>query len=118
MKPQNTYRNVPKEQHEASEKKASGWRLQWNNNWLLRMLPYIVYVAFFGIIYIANRHYTERMVRRITKLKKEVEELRIDYTTLNASFMRERNEDNILQKAESIGLGERKKTQYKVHLEE
>lgn len=116
MRPQNTYKNTPKvEEKPASSKKSIS--IQFDNNLLLRLLPYIIYVAFFGIIYIANRHYTERMVRQITKLKADVEELRIDYTTLNSEFMQERNQDNILLQAERLKLGERNKTQYKIKLE-
>ncbi|MGF1533025.1 MAG: FtsL-like putative cell division protein [Bernardetiaceae bacterium] len=117
MRVQNTYRNLPKATAEESlSGKGKSWDFRWDNAWMLRMLPYIIYIAFFGIIYIANRHYTERSVRAITQLKKEVEELRVDYTTLNADFMYERAEDNILLRVKDLELDQRNKTQYKIQL--
>ncbi|MEM6297743.1 MAG: FtsL-like putative cell division protein [Bacteroidota bacterium] len=117
MKPQNTYRNLPK-QSAAEKPSPAGSSFQFDSSKVLKILPHIIFVAVFGIVYIANRHYTERMVRQITKLKAQVEELRVDYTTLNAAFMQERNENNILLKAKQLDLKGRNKTQYKIKLED
>ncbi len=117
MKPQNTYRNQPK-QTTAGKSAPTNSGFRFDSRKVLKLLPHIIFVAVFGIVYIANRHYTERMVRQITKLKAEVEELRVDYTTLNAAFMQERNENNILLKAKQLDLKGRNKTQYKIKLED
>ena len=37
-------------------------------------MPYMAFVAFLGILYIANSHYAERNLRKIQILEKEYEE--------------------------------------------
>ncbi|MTI20227.1 hypothetical protein E1176_04270, partial [Fulvivirga sp. RKSG066] len=44
----------------------------------VKYLPYILFIAVVGIFYIGNSHYAEKTVRKIDKLKKEVEDLRAD----------------------------------------
>ena len=41
-----------------------------------RYLPQLLYVIFLGILFIANSHYTDRMNKKHSRLKREVEDLR------------------------------------------
>jgi hypothetical protein len=103
----NTYRNKPK----SEKKNRDGWMnfdFNFDNGLALKLLPYIMYVLFFGIIYIANRHYTERNVRKISKIRKEVDDLRIDYTTLKSDYMNATKHSEVLKKVKSLGLSESK----------
>src|SRR3569623_1175380 len=51
-----------------------------------RALPFILYVALLGMIYIANRHLAERNIRDIDKLTKEVRELNWEYKITQADL--------------------------------
>lgn len=103
----NTYRNRPK----SEKKKRENWTnfdFNFDNGLALKLLPYIVYVLFFGIIYIANRHYTEKNVRKISKTRRQVEDLRIDYTTLKSEYMNATKHSEVLKKVKPLGLNESK----------
>ncbi|RRN76654.1 hypothetical protein EIM50_23600, partial [Pseudoxanthomonas sp. SGD-10] len=50
-------------------------------------LPFIVFLAFLGMIYIGNRHTAENNIRKIDRLNKEVKELSWDFKTLKAELM-------------------------------
>ena len=103
----NTYRNKPK----SEKKRRDTWAnfdFNFDNGLALKLLPYIVYVLFFGIIYIANRHYTERNVRKISKIRKQVDDLRIDYTTLKSEYMNATKHSEVLKKVRKQGLAESK----------
>jgi cell division protein FtsL len=80
----------------------------------MRILPYFLYVAFFGIIYIANTHYAERNIRKINKLKAEVDELRLDYTTLKSEYMLAGKRTEVAKKAARLGIEESNKPPYKL----
>lgn len=72
-------------------------------------IPKMLFLAVLGIIYIANAHLGERMVRQTTKLEAEVEKLRATYTTLKAdydAFAGKKAE--IAKRADSLGLVEGK----------
>lgn len=69
-------------------------------------IPYVLFVAFIGVLYIGNSHYSDRVSRNYDALKKEVEDLRADYTTLKAEYMYESKQSEVEKKVKNLGLGE------------
>lgn len=74
----------------------------------LKYLPKIIWITLLIILYIANAHYTEKTIRKIDKLKYEVEDLRTDFTTLKASYMYESKQSEVARKVTPLGLEESK----------
>ena len=58
-----------------------GAQLVFNN------LPFILFVGFLAIIYIANAHYAEKNIRRIQELQTEVQDLKREYNSLQSEIM-------------------------------
>ncbi|MEJ2004906.1 MAG: FtsL-like putative cell division protein [Cyclobacteriaceae bacterium] len=50
-------------------------------------MPKVLFVTALVIFYIGNNHYADSTIRKIDKLKVEVEDLRADYTTLKSDYM-------------------------------
>lgn len=71
-----------------------------------RMMPYIIYIAMLGMIYIANRHFAEKNIRSIDKLSKEVKELSWDFKTLKADLMLKSTQSEVARLADTLGLKE------------
>ncbi|MEQ9405073.1 MAG: FtsL-like putative cell division protein [Cyclobacteriaceae bacterium] len=76
----------------------------------VRFLPQILFLAFLCLLYIGNRHYTEKKVRSISTLEEQVEDLRADYTTLKAEFMYESKQSEVAKRAAELGLKESKES--------
>ncbi|WP_423149054.1 FtsL-like putative cell division protein [Rubrolithibacter danxiaensis] len=70
------------------------------------MLPFIIYLAFLGMIYIGNRHFAEKNIRDIDKLSKEVKELSWDYKTLKADLMLKSTQTEVAKQVDTLGLKE------------
>jgi len=70
------------------------------------MMPFIIFIAFLGMVYIGNRHFTERNIRNIDKLNKEVQEMRWDYKTLKADLMLKSTQTEVAKKVDTLGLRE------------
>ncbi|WP_069661017.1 FtsL-like putative cell division protein [Arcticibacter eurypsychrophilus] len=70
------------------------------------MMPFVIFIAFLGMIYIGNRHFTEKNIRSIDKLNKEVKELSWDYKTLNADLMLKSTQTEVAKKVDTLGLKE------------
>jgi hypothetical protein len=51
-----------------------------------KALPFILYLAFLGMVYIANKHLAEKNIRLIDKLGKEVKELNYDFKSAKATW--------------------------------
>ena len=71
------------------------------------MMPFIIFIAFLGMVYIGNRHFTEKNIRNIDKLNKEVKEMRWDYKTLKADLMLRSTQTEVAKKVDTLGLKER-----------
>jgi len=70
------------------------------------MMPFIIFIAFLGMVYIGNRHFTEKNIRNIDKLNKEVKEMRWDYKTLKADLMLRTTQTEVAKKVDTLGLKE------------
>jgi hypothetical protein len=65
-------------------------------------LPFILFIAFLGMIYIGNRHSAENNIRKIEALKKEVKELSWDFKTLKADLMFQSRQTEVIIKVDSL----------------
>lgn len=71
---------------------------------LLRNMPFILFLGFLAIVYIANSHYAERNVRQIQTLQKELKELRWQYMSLQAENMFNSKRTEIVNRVKVDGL--------------
>lgn len=69
-------------------------------------LPYLCFLAFLGMVYIANSHFALNNVRRIDKLNKEVKELRWEYKSLKADLMFKSKLTEVAKKVDTLGIKE------------
>jgi len=71
-----------------------------------RALPFVLYVAFLGMIYIGNRHLAEKNIRKIDKLTKEVKELSWGYKVAKADMAFKSTLDQVAQRTDTLGIKE------------
>ena len=71
-----------------------------SNNYVIK----IFYVLFFVLIYIGNQHFVEKKISEITKMEKEVEELRTYFITIKNNYMFSKKESEVLKRVKKIGL--------------
>lgn len=83
-----------------------------------RFTPYALFLAVMGIIYIGNRHFSDRMIREIDRMEAEVEDLRADFTTLKADYMFASKQSEVARKVKRIGLQETRVPPYKIVVNE
>jgi PhoPQ-activated pathogenicity-related protein len=69
-----------------------------------KALPFILYVAFLGMLYIANRHLSEKNLRTIDKLTKEVKELNWDYKSTKADLAYKSTLTEVAKRVDTLGI--------------
>jgi hypothetical protein len=69
-------------------------------------LPFVLFLAFLGMIYIGNMHMAEKNIRDIDKLSKEVKELSWDYKTTKADLAYKSTLTEVIKRADTLGLKE------------
>ncbi|HMN90281.1 MAG TPA: FtsL-like putative cell division protein [Saprospiraceae bacterium] len=76
----------------------------WSEDLILKNLPFVLFLGFLALIYIANAHFAERNVRRIQTLQKEIKELRWHHRSLQADIMFRSKRSQMQQKVKDQGL--------------
>ncbi len=87
-----------------------------NDGTPIRYVPYFAFLTVLGLIYISNNYYSDKMMRKINALDKEVEILRIDYSTLKYEYIYSSKQSEIAEKVKQYGLIENQKPAYRIPL--
>ena len=83
-----------------------------------QLLPFFIFIAFLGIVYIGNRHFAENNIRDIDKLSKEVKELSWDFKTLKADLMLKSTQTEVAKQVDTLGLIEPNEPPMKIVINE
>lgn len=76
----------------------------WSSELILKNLPFVLFLGFLAVIYIANAHYAERNVRKIQVLQREIKELRWYYMSLESEIMYNSKRSEMIEKVKPEGL--------------
>lgn len=72
----------------------------------VKVLPFLFFITFLAICYIANGYQTEKLVRRLYKTTNEVKELRSEYITTKSNLMYISKQSQLAKATEKLGLKE------------
>ncbi len=81
-------------------------------------LPFVLYVALLGMIYIGNRHLAETNIRDIDKVTKEVKELSWDYKSTKAELAFKSTLSEVQKRADTLGVKESLQPPQKIVVQE
>lgn len=81
-------------------------------------LPFVLFLALLGMVYIANRHLAEKTIRDIDKVGKEVKELSWDYKTTKAELAFKSTLTQVAKRADTLGVKESVQPPIKIRAKE
>jgi cell division protein FtsL len=102
--------NKPKKKKKASKFSRSLANI-FSGNFLSKdnvvsFLPFIFFMTFMGILYIANGYYAEKVVRDLHKTGNEVKELRSEYITIKSELNYKSKQSQVAQATAEIEVYE------------
>ena len=68
-------------------------------------LPFLLFLGFLAILYIANAHRSEKKIRSIQAMQMEMKEIKAKYLSLQSGIMVESKFTELSKKVEPMGLG-------------
>lgn len=74
--------------------------------WIVKNIPFFLFLAVLAVLYIYNGHYTDKVVRNISKTSKELKELQYEYKTLKSEVMFRSKQSELAKAVEPFGLKE------------
>jgi hypothetical protein len=72
----------------------------------MRYLPFVLFIAFLGLCYIANGYYAQSKDRELDKLNGEIKELRSQYVIAKSKLMYISKESEVSRIASPMGIKE------------
>ncbi|MBI9063450.1 MAG: hypothetical protein JEZ14_15820 [Marinilabiliaceae bacterium] len=69
-----------------------------------KQMPFIVFISFFGFLYIGNHYRTEELMREVATLNKDLKELRYEAITTSSELMYMSKQSEVLKKIKVSGL--------------
>ncbi len=97
---------------EAAEDKAAfkevkkNWRRWFNYRWIVRNVPFFLFLSLLAIIYIYNGHNADKTVRNINKVSKQLKELQYEFKTLKGEVIFRSKQSEIAKTMVPFGLKE------------
>ncbi len=82
-----------------------------------QIIPYFLFLALLGFIYISNRQNSESKIRQLTLWNKEIKELKWKYTGIQADWMLLTKQSQIATSVLSLGLKESVKPPFIIRVE-
>ena len=100
----------PKKKKEASQFSKSMANI-FSGNFMSKdnvvgFLPFIFFLTFIGILYIANGYYAEKIVRDLHKTGNDVKELRSEYITIKSDLNFKSKQSQVAQATEALEIYE------------
>ena len=77
-----------------------------NYQWIVKNVPYFLFLSLLAIIYIANGHYADNTIRNINKTTRQLKEQEYEYKTLNGKLMFQNRLSEVAKATAAIGLKE------------
>ena len=77
-----------------------------DRNQIVNNMPYILFLTFLVILYIANSYYAERIIRDIDKTKTEMKEKSAEFISTRSQLMYKSKQSEVADAVESLGLKE------------
>ena len=91
-----------------SKKKRSrlNWKRWFNYQWIVKNIPFFLFLAVLAILYIYNGHYSDNTIKNINKTSTELREMQFEYKTLKSEVMLRSKQSELAKAVEPLGLKE------------
>ena len=75
-----------------------------HGQWIVRHVPFALFLSVLAVLYIANGHYTDNTIRNIGNAQQDLKQLQYMYKTLKAEVMYRSKESELSKAVEPLGL--------------
>lgn len=77
-----------------------------NYQWIVRNVPFFLFLSLLAVLYIANGHYADNTIRDINKTTRLLKEQEDEYKSLNGKLMFQNRLSEVSKEVDTIGLKE------------
>jgi hypothetical protein len=82
------------------------WRRFFNYRFIVKNIPFFLFLAVLAVIYIYNGHYADKMARKIAASEKNIKELEYEYKSIKSEVIFRSKASELVKAVEPLGLRE------------
>ena len=94
--------NIPEQ---ATARKAD-WKRFLSHQWVVKNIPFFLFLAVLAVFYIYNGHYEDKMTRKIGATEKHIKELEYEYKTIKSEVIFRSKASELVKAVAPLGLKE------------
>ena len=83
-----------------------GWKKFLSHKWVVKNIPFFLFLAALAVLYIYNGHYADKLVRKISTTEKHIKELEYEYKTIKSEVIFRSKSSELIKAVEPLGLKE------------
>ncbi len=91
---------------ERNNNKKADWRKIFGHEWVVKNIPFFLFLAVLAVLYIFNGHYDDKVTRKISTTEKHLKELQYEYKTLKSEVIFRSKASELAKAVEPLGLKE------------
>lgn len=84
--------------------------------WITGNLNFFLFISVLAVVYIANGHMADKVIRNINKTQNDIKELQYQYKTIKSEVMYKSQEVQVLKAVEPLGLKISKEVPKRINL--
>ena len=84
------------------------WKKIFNYKFIVRNIPFFLFLSVLAVLYIFNGHYADKLVRKISASEKNIKELQYEYKTVQSDVIFRSKASELVRAVEPLGLRELK----------
>jgi hypothetical protein len=73
-------------------------------NWVQKQLPFILFMAFLGLVYISNRYHADKVRREMKRIKSELGEIKAKAIYTTSELMKLGQQTEVVEYVKKYGL--------------
>jgi hypothetical protein len=82
------------------------WKRLLNYQWIVKNIPYFLFLSVLAVLYIYNGHYSDNTVKDINRTSKELKELQYEYKSLKSEVMFRSKQSELAKAVAPLNLKE------------
>ena len=95
-----------KEKEPQSTTSKTDWKKFISHRWVVKNIPFFLFLALLAVLYIYNGHYADKLTRKISVTEKHIKELEYEYKTIKSEVIFRSKASELIKAVEPLGLKE------------
>lgn len=82
------------------------WRKILYYRWIVKNIPFFLFMAILTVLYIANGHYADKSIRKTNEIEKHLKEMGYEFKSIKKEVIFRSKESELVRAVEPLGLKE------------